>query len=214
VLDTAIARPIPTARHVCSRWVRASSIQRWCKRAPSRVKGFIQGGRSSAVSDQPAAGRRHPGKAPAAIGVVSPAPHVRCPNEDARWPVYQTSEHTGGLLGAPHPQAVGAGARGPTASGSSSGGERIGMVARRMGNLERCAVPPRRRAQPPPPCIVRVRCACALLLAGFLLFCVLLIFLLAAALRLGPARGTLRCTLVWHVAETESETHSGRGSNF
>ena len=47
------------------------------------------------LSDQPAAERRHPGKVPAAIGVVSP-PHRM--SEDAQWPVYQSTQADWGRL--------------------------------------------------------------------------------------------------------------------
>ena len=96
------------------------------------IKGRASGG--AVLSDQPAAGRRHPGKAPAAIGVVSPAPHVR------RRSVARLSEHTGGL-GAP--QAVGLEA--PPRVVIHSGGERIGM---RDGGESR-TLP--RRSDPHPP---------------------------------------------------------------
>ena len=91
---------------LCSRRVRASSIQRWCERAPSR--GGLKG---AMLSDQPAAWRRHPGKAPAAIGVVSP--RTVCP-KTLSGPSIRAHRRVGG--------ASGCGARSPTASGSSFGG--------------------------------------------------------------------------------------------
>ena len=63
------------------------------------------------LSDQPAAERRHPGKVPAAIGVVSP--RTACP-KTLSGPSIRAHRRIGG--------ASGCGARGPTASGKSFGG--------------------------------------------------------------------------------------------
>ena len=91
---------------LCSRRVRASSIQRWCERAPSRERL-----RRAVLSDQPTAVRRNPGRAPAAIGVVSS--RTTCP-KTLSGPSIRAHRWIGG--------ASGCGARGPTASGNSFGG--------------------------------------------------------------------------------------------
>ena len=97
---------------LCSRRVRASSIQRWCERAPSRER--LQWGRSSAIN-LPLGGDIR-GERPLPSALCPPAPRVR------RRSVARLSEHTGGL-GAP--QAVGLEA--PPRVVIHSGGERIGM---------------------------------------------------------------------------------------
>ena len=49
------------------------------------------------LSDQPAAERRHPGKVPAAFGVVSP--RTACPKTlSPQWPVYQSTQADWGRL--------------------------------------------------------------------------------------------------------------------
>ena len=62
------------------------------------------------LSDQPAAERRHPGKVPAAIGVVSP--RTACP-KTLSGPSIRAHRRIGG--------ASGCGARSPTAGGKSFG---------------------------------------------------------------------------------------------
>ena len=100
--------PTPPDHALCSRRVRAPSIQRGCERAPSRE--VVNVGGCSAIRD-PAAEWRHPGRAPAAIGVVSP--RTACP-KTLSGPSIRAHRRIGG--------ASGCGARGPTASGNSFGG--------------------------------------------------------------------------------------------
>ena len=110
VLDTAIARPIPTARYVHAGLGRPQSRGG----ANGRHQGKGLGGRSSAIN-LPLSGDIR-GKRPLPSALYPPAPHVR------RRSVARLSGHTGGL-GAP--QAVGLGA--PPRVVVHSGGERIGM---------------------------------------------------------------------------------------
>ena len=110
VLDTAIARPIPTARCVHAGLGRPQSRGG----ANGRHQGKGLRGRCSAIN-LPLSGDIRK-KRPLPSALYPPAPHVR------RRSVARLSEHTGGL-GAP--QAVGLEA--PPRVVRLSGGERIGM---------------------------------------------------------------------------------------
>ena len=128
VLDTAIARPVPTARYVHAGLGRPQSRGG----ANGRHQGKGLGGRSSAIN-LPLGGDIR-GERPLPSALCPPAPRVR------RRSVARLSEHTGGL-GAP--QAVGLEA--PPRVVIHSGGERIGM---RDGGESR-TLP--RRSDPHPP---------------------------------------------------------------
>ena len=110
MLDTAIARPFPTARCVHAGLGRPHSRGG----ANGRHRGKGLGGRGSAISLPLSGDIRERRPLPSAL--YPPAPRVR------RRSVARLSEHTGGL-GAP--QAVGLEA--PPRVVSHSGGERIGM---------------------------------------------------------------------------------------
>ena len=110
VLDTAIARPVPTARYVHAGLGRPQSRGG----ANGRHQGKGLGGRSSAIN-LPLGGDIR-GERPLPSALCPPSPRVR------RRSVARLSEHTGGL-GAP--QAVGLEA--PPRVVIHSGGERIGM---------------------------------------------------------------------------------------
>ena len=128
MLDTAIARPFPTARCVHAGLGRPHSRGG----ANGRHRGKGLGGRCSAISLPLSGDIRE--RCPLPLALYPPAPHVR------RRSVARLSEHTGGL-GAP--QAVGLEA--PPRVVSHSGGERIGM---RDGGESR-TLP--RRSDPHPP---------------------------------------------------------------
>ena len=128
MLDTAIARPFPTARCVHAGLGRPHS--RGGANGRHQGKGF----RRAALSDQPAAERRHPGKVPAAIGVVSP--RTACP-KTLSGPSIRAHRRIGG--------ASCCGARSPTAGGKSFGG-RTHWNARRWGISNAAS-----SQRPPPP---------------------------------------------------------------
>ena len=154
MLDTAIARPFPTARCVHAGLGRPHS--RGGANGRHQGKGFRRG-RRSAISLPLSGDIRE--RCPLPLALYPPAPHVR------RRSVARLSEHTGGL-GAPH--AVGLEA--PPRVVSHSGGERIGM---RDGGESR-TLPRRSDPHPPIGSLVFIReKSWGLLLSTFIIYVLL-----------------------------------------